>query len=180
MRSTLRSNIQEHFLWHGISPQGTCSICSTGFEIDKAPKGIYGKSLYFAECSSKSDEYASLDAVGELANCRALLLCRVALGQVLVWEQTRVINYGKNGIPASTILFLGTGRISEAHIASLFCQRSLRQTCFPSVHTDLQMAVTRQWCISKVCCGGDRIITSLGLTHAHPVHVLQSLHESTV
>mmetsp|Transcript_88453 Transcript_88453/g.239392 ORF Transcript_88453/g.239392 Transcript_88453/m.239392 type:complete len:104 (+) Transcript_88453:316-627(+) len=44
---------------------------------------MYGKGVYLAECSSKSDEYASDDKTGIYKDLFCLLLCRVTLGEVL-------------------------------------------------------------------------------------------------
>merc|ERR1711908_205659 len=45
---------------------------------------MYGKGLYFAECSSKSDEYAGADASGIYKDLYCMLVCRVVLGEQLV------------------------------------------------------------------------------------------------
>jgi len=46
---------------------------------------LYGRGLYFAEASSKSDEYAGEDAGDALSskNLHAMLLCRVVCGRIL-------------------------------------------------------------------------------------------------
>ena len=58
-------------------------IKETGFQKEFAGshKGtMFGRGIYFAECSSKSDEYATADATGKYAGCCAMILCRVVLG----------------------------------------------------------------------------------------------------
>lgn len=73
----------EHWLFHGTSVAGVTGIASRDFKIDLAGthRGtLYGKGLYLAECSTKADEYAEEDENG---NCH-MILCRVALGRVLV------------------------------------------------------------------------------------------------
>jgi hypothetical protein len=43
---------------------------------------MFGAGAYFAECSSKSDEYASSDQSGMYEGVCALLLCRVVCGEM--------------------------------------------------------------------------------------------------
>ena len=43
---------------------------------------MFGRGIYFAECSSKSDEYASPDKSGLYKGVCALLLCRVVCGEM--------------------------------------------------------------------------------------------------
>ena len=50
----------EHYLWHGAPLHSVESILKHGFNVDLA--GVHrgamlGSGLYFAECSSKADEY---------------------------------------------------------------------------------------------------------------------------
>ncbi|CAE7792112.1 KCNB2 [Symbiodinium sp. CCMP2456] len=67
----LDQRVNEVSLWHGTSPQNAFSIAR------------YGAGTYFAECSSKSDEYARDDAEGIHQGLYCLLLCRVLLGEPL-------------------------------------------------------------------------------------------------
>eukprot|EP00929_Paragymnodinium_shiwhaense_P086428 TRINITY_DN46943_c0_g1_i2.p1 TRINITY_DN46943_c0_g1~~TRINITY_DN46943_c0_g1_i2.p1 ORF type:complete len:1681 (-),score=360.26 TRINITY_DN46943_c0_g1_i2:146-5188(-) len=79
----LDAEANERWLFHGTSPQATSSITDSDFQIDLAGSHrgtMYGKGIYFAECSSKADEYAEPD---ENHVCR-MLLCRVTLGRSLV------------------------------------------------------------------------------------------------
>lgn len=90
MRGALLSDISEHYLFHGTSPSGAVGIKEHGFDINQAGKhagSLYGPGLYFAENSSKSDEYASEDRGGEYAGLCAMLLCRVVLGHTLEWAE---------------------------------------------------------------------------------------------
>lgn len=78
----LDKRINEHYLWHGTTPEGAIGISSDGFRISLAGSraGTYfGRGCYFAECSSKSDEYAR-EGDSILAGVYALLLCRVSCG----------------------------------------------------------------------------------------------------
>jgi len=80
----LDARVNEHFLWHGTTPAGAIGISSSGFKISLAGThgGTYfGNGCYFAESSSKSDEYAK-QGDGLLAGIYALLLCRVTCGSL--------------------------------------------------------------------------------------------------
>lgn len=74
----------EFYLWHGTTPEGAIGITENGFRISYAGShaGTYfGRGCYFAECSSKSDEYARAgDTI--FAGVFALLLCRVTCGSL--------------------------------------------------------------------------------------------------
>lgn len=77
-------NLNEHYLWHGTTPEGALGISTNGFRIALAGSraGTYfGRGCYFAECSSKSDEYAR-EGDNLLAGVYALLLCRVTCGSL--------------------------------------------------------------------------------------------------
>jgi len=80
----LDGTVNEHFLWHGTTPEGAIGISTNGFRLSLAGSraGTYfGRGCYFAECSSKSDEYAR-EGDSILAGVYALLLCRVTLGEL--------------------------------------------------------------------------------------------------
>lgn len=71
------------WLFHGTKHIAADSITSDDFKIDLAgsSKGsLYGRGIYFAENSSKADEYSSADKKTGLFT---MLLCRVTLGQML-------------------------------------------------------------------------------------------------
>eukprot|EP00927_Polykrikos_kofoidii_P064162 TRINITY_DN5921_c0_g1_i1.p1 TRINITY_DN5921_c0_g1~~TRINITY_DN5921_c0_g1_i1.p1 ORF type:complete len:907 (+),score=113.38 TRINITY_DN5921_c0_g1_i1:117-2837(+) len=73
----------ERFLFHGTSLSAVENITDNDFRLDLAGSHrgtMYGHGLYMAECSSKADEYAEEEEDGL---CR-MLLCRAALGRVLV------------------------------------------------------------------------------------------------
>ena len=60
-------------------------ILQAGFSIDKASRGAFGKGVYFAERSTKADEYAGSNKVkrGLLEEEHFyMLLCRVTMGNV--------------------------------------------------------------------------------------------------
>merc|ERR1719313_598192 len=80
----LDSNVNEFYLWHGTTPEGAIGISTDGFKLAYAGShaGTYfGRGCYFAECSSKSDEYARAgDSI--FAGVFALLLCRVTCGSL--------------------------------------------------------------------------------------------------
>lgn len=84
--SSLAADVNEFYLFHGTSPSGVNGIFNTGFRIDLAGSAAgtaFGNGSYFAECSSKSDEYAQEDANNVMTKGRfALLLCRVVCGNM--------------------------------------------------------------------------------------------------
>ena len=78
----MNEEVNEVYLFHGTSMEAAKSISKTGFKIELAGKAAgtaFGKGAYFAERSTKSDEYTVATKVdGETQY--AMLLCRVCLG----------------------------------------------------------------------------------------------------
>jgi len=75
-------NINEFYLFHGTTAQSATSITNSDFRLDLAGTNagtLYGRGIYFAECASKSDEYAQVDG----RSLYPMLVCRVTLGRVL-------------------------------------------------------------------------------------------------
>jgi len=88
-------SVNEHFLLHGTSPDAAENIAENGFRLNLAGsnKGtMFGKGAYFAEQSSKADEYAVAGSgAGTVLGFRgfeqqddeyAFLFCRVACGDM--------------------------------------------------------------------------------------------------
>lgn len=76
------SSVNEHYLFHGTSPQGALGIIREGFQLSRAGEStgmLFGPGAYFAEASSKFDEYADAD---EFSGMRAVLVCRVLCGEM--------------------------------------------------------------------------------------------------
>lgn len=74
--------VNEHYLFHGTSPAGALGIIQRGFDMSKAGSStgqMFGPGAYFAEASSKFDEYARPD---ELSGMCAVLVCRVLCGEM--------------------------------------------------------------------------------------------------
>eukprot|EP00933_Yihiella_yeosuensis_P077499 TRINITY_DN8800_c0_g6_i1.p1 TRINITY_DN8800_c0_g6~~TRINITY_DN8800_c0_g6_i1.p1 ORF type:complete len:583 (-),score=80.68 TRINITY_DN8800_c0_g6_i1:102-1850(-) len=86
-KDTLKSDVNEAYLWHGTCPRSALGIIEEGFKMDLAgdngASNMFGPGAYFAECSSKSDEYARDDSSGIYKNLHCLLLCRVTLGEMI-------------------------------------------------------------------------------------------------
>lgn len=77
----------ENLLFHGTNPSSSISILKTGFVLNHAGKAtgtMFGYGIYLAECSSKSDEYARVDAGGNYPGLFALLVCRSLVGNPYV------------------------------------------------------------------------------------------------
>jgi hypothetical protein len=80
------ANAGEMFLWHGTKPEVADLIARDGFEERlAAPRCLFGAGNYFAECSSKSDQYCTPDHNGTYY----MLLCRVAMGTPIVVSDAR-------------------------------------------------------------------------------------------
>lgn len=80
----LETGLNEFYLWHGTSPQGAHGISEDGFQIALSGThagAMFGRGAYFAECSSKADEY-SYEGNGIYAGIYAMLLCRVCCGEM--------------------------------------------------------------------------------------------------
>jgi hypothetical protein len=78
-----RQDCNEFFLFHGTRPAAAQQICTSDFRIDLSGSNagnLYGPGIYFAESSSKADEYATDDEDGLYKGLYAMLLCRVCLG----------------------------------------------------------------------------------------------------
>lgn len=75
----LTEHANEFLMFHGTKPEAADSIAKNHFDMAFACKtGLFGAGLYFAESSSKSDEYVKADA----KDWYPMILCRVALGRI--------------------------------------------------------------------------------------------------
>lgn len=92
----LDQEVNEHYLFHGTSPEAAEAISEDGFRINLAGSNagvLFGKGAYFAECSSKADEYSVAGGGKQVtlggyafvqdADEYAILLSRVCMGKVL-------------------------------------------------------------------------------------------------
>lgn len=80
------------FLFHGTKPSAADSIAENAFKLSFSGtnKGtLFGPGIYFAESSSKSDEYAEDDQGGIYQGLYATLLCRVVMGMARYNEEHR-------------------------------------------------------------------------------------------
>ncbi|CAE7240864.1 Tnks, partial [Symbiodinium necroappetens] len=102
LNARLDSSINELYLFHGSSPAGVLGIGSSGFNLDLAGSSagmMFGPGAYFAEASSKGDEYASEDPSGLFAGKCAMLLCRVVCGELFRVEAAdpRLVQSSRTG-----------------------------------------------------------------------------------
>jgi len=75
----LTANANEFLLFHGTKADAASLIAENHFDMAYACKdGLFGAGLYFAENSSKSDEYVKPSKEGLFP----IILCRVALGRI--------------------------------------------------------------------------------------------------
>mmetsp|Transcript_48862 Transcript_48862/g.141529 ORF Transcript_48862/g.141529 Transcript_48862/m.141529 type:complete len:389 (+) Transcript_48862:71-1237(+) len=80
-QQSLDASVNEHYLWHGTSRAAADCISEDGFKIALAGSHagtMFGSGGYFAECTSKADEYSQDDGDG----IYPLLLCRVVCGEM--------------------------------------------------------------------------------------------------
>lgn len=101
------ASINEFYLWHGTSQEGAASIAAEGFKVNLAGAAsgtMFGPGAYFAECSSKSDEYAK--EWGD-SGIFALLLCRVTCGELFRTTQPRLTDIRKALLGGSYDTVLG-------------------------------------------------------------------------
>eukprot|EP00931_Biecheleriopsis_adriatica_P010650 TRINITY_DN11171_c0_g1_i1.p1 TRINITY_DN11171_c0_g1~~TRINITY_DN11171_c0_g1_i1.p1 ORF type:complete len:990 (+),score=231.06 TRINITY_DN11171_c0_g1_i1:126-3095(+) len=78
----------EQWLFHGTSAAGVQGISDQEFRLDKAGSHrgtLFGKGVYFAECTTKADEYSEEDEDGYCW----MLLCRVALGSTNICKDKK-------------------------------------------------------------------------------------------
>jgi hypothetical protein len=77
MQSELDPAVNEKYLWHGTKPDVVDAIVEHGFdERVAALQGMFGAGVYFAEMSSKSDQYVMRNRSGNFF----LFLSRAMLG----------------------------------------------------------------------------------------------------
>lgn len=83
----------ERWLFHGTLPSAGRSIAASGFAPDaRSARGtLFGKGVYFTECASKADLYATpfIERPGATDGLLCLLLCRVTLGRVMSSDALR-------------------------------------------------------------------------------------------
>lgn len=80
----LDRDANEVYLWHGTPVRAALAIATDGFDMDLAgrtSRAMYGKGMYFAESSTKADEYARDEPDGYYNGTFALVLSRVCLGK---------------------------------------------------------------------------------------------------
>ena len=82
----LSREANEHWLFHGTSPTNIMSIFEDGFEDNHRLEhgSAFGSGIYFTECSSKADMYATAAEhtdVHDHGGLCCMLLCRVTLGR---------------------------------------------------------------------------------------------------
>lgn len=89
-RGQLCREVNEFYLFHGTKPSAAKAICDDDFLVKMAGSNagtLYGPGLYFAEASSKSDEYASDDTDGIFSGLYGMIVCRVTCGNINYSDQ---------------------------------------------------------------------------------------------
>merc|ERR1711920_106520 len=83
----LAMQANEVWLLHGTSHAAAEGITTGDYDMTRAnPSGLFGAGLYFAESSSKADEYVQGGGSPEVF---PVLVCRVTLGYVYYCEERR-------------------------------------------------------------------------------------------
>lgn len=85
-------DINEFYLFHGTKPSAVKAICDEDFALNLSGTNagtLYGNGLYFAEASSKGDEYANDDKQGIFSGLFALIVCRVACGNLYYTDEVK-------------------------------------------------------------------------------------------
>lgn len=93
VHSRLNADLNELYLFHGSNPAGVLGIGQHGFDLKMSGDAtgcMFGPGAYFAESSSKCDEYAKEDPSGLFSGKCALLLCRVVCGELFRTEESDV------------------------------------------------------------------------------------------
>ncbi|XP_059151551.1 uncharacterized protein LOC131937873 [Physella acuta] len=88
--STLHTctEVNEFLLLHGTKSGNISNILSEGLQVSKSRNGLFGYGLYFAESSTKADQYTdNKDTRSPLGTCLYMLICRVTLGRVYVTNE---------------------------------------------------------------------------------------------
>ncbi|KAK2193600.1 hypothetical protein NP493_11g07031 [Ridgeia piscesae] len=72
--------INEHFLFHGVQQQFIDAIQGQGIDFRLNTRAMFGKGAYFAESSTKADQYAD-DKDHRTQGPHSMFLCKVILGR---------------------------------------------------------------------------------------------------
>jgi len=97
----LQKEANEFLMFHGTKPEAADLIAQNHFDMAFACKtGLFGAGLYFAESSSKSDEYVKPDTKSHYP----MIIARVALGRInYCAELDPAVNPGRDALERSCI-----------------------------------------------------------------------------
>jgi len=114
----LDTDCNETYLLHGTDLKSAMSIAQDHFDVNLAGtsgtgsstkvrnQGMYGSGIYFAESSTKADEYSKkLDEGGPDDDTFAILVCRVLMGQYHYTQHKDIDaeGYARSGLSDSTL-----------------------------------------------------------------------------
>merc|ERR1719221_1243256 len=124
----LQASANEFLMFHGTKPEAADSIASEHFDMAFACKtGLFGAGLYFAESSSKSDEYVKPDGRGRFP----IVICRVTLGRINYCpDKDPITDPGREKLEFSCTSgdyhsVLGDRKKSEGHVSRVHSLRPL-------------------------------------------------------
>ncbi|KAI8484075.1 hypothetical protein Bbelb_381930 [Branchiostoma belcheri] len=88
LNNLLVPEINEHFLFHGTKPERVEAIIAGGLDFRMSGQGMFGRGIYFAENSTKADQYT--DWIWQRGkeegrkDTKTMFLVRVTLGRLFV------------------------------------------------------------------------------------------------
>ncbi|KAK3604570.1 hypothetical protein CHS0354_026261 [Potamilus streckersoni] len=89
LQKELYPEINEFFLFHGTKPENVDAIVKQGLDFRIASdNAMFGKGVYFAESSTKADQYTDQRFQRDTKEKR-MFLCRVSMGEIGVYNQPR-------------------------------------------------------------------------------------------
>jgi hypothetical protein len=109
---TIDQTLNEFWLWHGTAPAVADILALDGFDERVAKtNGLYGAGSYFADASSKSQQYAQTDTNGHYC----MLYCRVVMGSPHMTNRGHIGErrppdnpaFAQRGIPHDSIMAEG-------------------------------------------------------------------------
>ncbi|XP_013395278.1 uncharacterized protein LOC106162518 [Lingula anatina] len=81
LNERLRNELNEYYFFHGTNTNVAETICATGLDFRIGNEGLFGKGIYLAENSSKSDQYAWLSATDRGTKGLKMFLVRACIGR---------------------------------------------------------------------------------------------------
>ncbi|XP_013395273.1 uncharacterized protein LOC106162513 [Lingula anatina] len=142
LNGRLKNELNEYYLFHGTSADVAEAICATGLDFRIGSEGLFGKGIYLAENSSKSDQYGKLNK-----DCRGtkgikMFLVRACIGRPYLTRE-------KKQFPRPPCTVKGCMQVLCTHTSH-----------FDSVIADVSNMLYREFIVyEKTMCYPEYIIT---------------------